>query len=102
MVEIAGDSSRDGCWSLIRLRVDGGCIVDADADGLDQDLRGLSLLEAAAVGGDAPRDDLRARGREGGWRDLGRLPSSGRPPPDTATAGSTQPPAAKTSGPGPG
>ena len=52
MTEIAGDSSRDGCWALVRLRVDGDRIVDADADGLDTDLRGLSLLEAAAVGGE--------------------------------------------------
>jgi tRNA-uridine 2-sulfurtransferase len=32
--------------------VDGDRIVDADADGLDGDLRGLTLLEAAAVGGE--------------------------------------------------
>jgi tRNA-uridine 2-sulfurtransferase len=50
--EISGDSSRDGCWALVRLRVDGDRIVDADADGLDGDLRGLTLLEAAAVGGE--------------------------------------------------
>jgi tRNA-uridine 2-sulfurtransferase len=53
MIELAGDSSRDGCWALVRLRLDADRIVDADADGLDADLRGLSLLEAAAVGGDA-------------------------------------------------
>jgi tRNA-specific 2-thiouridylase len=52
MIEISGDSSRDGCWALVRLRLDGEQIVDADADGLETDLRGLSLLEAAAVGGD--------------------------------------------------
>jgi tRNA-specific 2-thiouridylase len=52
MIEVAGDSSRDGCWTLVRLRIDGERIVDADADGLDADLRGLSLLEAAAVGGE--------------------------------------------------
>jgi tRNA-specific 2-thiouridylase len=52
MVEISGDASRGGCWALVRLRLDGDRIVDADADGLDHDLRGLSLLEAAAVGGD--------------------------------------------------
>src|SRR3989442_10871572 len=52
MLEISGDSSRDGCWALVRLRLDGERIVDADADGLDRDLRGLSLLEAAAVGGE--------------------------------------------------
>jgi len=52
MTEIAGDSSRDGCWALVRLRLDGDRIVDADAEGLDADLHGLSLLEAAAVGGE--------------------------------------------------
>jgi tRNA-specific 2-thiouridylase len=52
MTEIAGDSSRDGCWALVRLRLDGERIVDADADGLDSDLRGSSLMEAAAVGGE--------------------------------------------------
>jgi tRNA-specific 2-thiouridylase len=52
MTEIAGDSSRDGCWALVRLRLDGDRIVDADADGLDDDLRGLTLLEAASVGGE--------------------------------------------------
>jgi tRNA-specific 2-thiouridylase len=52
MIEIAGDSSRDACWALVRLCLDGDRIVDADADGLDADLRGLTLLEAAAVGGE--------------------------------------------------
>jgi tRNA-specific 2-thiouridylase len=52
VIEVAGDSSRDGCWALVRLRVDRDRIVDADADGLDTDVRGLTLLEAAAVGGD--------------------------------------------------
>jgi tRNA-specific 2-thiouridylase len=52
MIEVAGDSSRNGDWALVRLRVDGDRIVEADADGLDSDLRGLSLLEAAAVGGE--------------------------------------------------
>jgi tRNA-uridine 2-sulfurtransferase len=52
MTEIVGDSSRDGCWALVRLRLAGDRIVDVDADGLDTDLRGLSLLEAAAVGGE--------------------------------------------------
>ena len=43
----------------MRLRVDGDRIVDADADGLAHDLRGLTLLEAAAVGGDTlPVDAL--------------------------------------------
>jgi tRNA-uridine 2-sulfurtransferase len=50
--EVSGDSSRGECWALVRLRVDGDRIVDADADGLDAELRGLTLLEAAAVGGE--------------------------------------------------
>jgi tRNA-specific 2-thiouridylase len=52
VLEVSGDSTRDGCWALVRLRVDGDRIVDADADGLDADVRGLTLLEAAAVGGE--------------------------------------------------
>src|SRR5260221_8101325 len=53
MIEVSGDSSRDGCWALVRLRIESERIVDADADGLDVDLQGLSLLDAAAVGGEA-------------------------------------------------
>lgn len=49
---IVGDASRNGDWACVRLRLEGDRIVDADADGVDQDLRGLTLLEAAAVGGD--------------------------------------------------
>jgi tRNA-specific 2-thiouridylase len=52
MIEVAGDSSRDRDWTCVRLRIDDGRIVDADADGLDAPLRGLTLLEAAAVGGE--------------------------------------------------
>lgn len=52
MIEVAGDSSNDGRWALVRLRIDGERIVGADADGLDADLCGLTLLEAAAVGGE--------------------------------------------------
>jgi tRNA-specific 2-thiouridylase len=37
---------------VVRLRVDGDRIVEADAPGLDCDLNGLTLLEAAAVGGE--------------------------------------------------
>ena len=38
---------------------DGGRIVDADAPGIDADLRGLTLLEACAVGGETlPVDAL--------------------------------------------
>ena len=52
MLELFGDSSRGADWAAVRLRVDGRRIVDADAPGLDADLRGLTLLEAAAVGGE--------------------------------------------------
>jgi tRNA-uridine 2-sulfurtransferase len=52
MVESVGDSSRDGRWALVRLIVDGDRIVSAEAEGLERPLQGLTLLEAAAVGGD--------------------------------------------------
>jgi tRNA-uridine 2-sulfurtransferase len=59
MVELLGDSARGDAWAVVRLRVERGRIVDADADGLDSDLRGLTLLEAAAVGGETlPADAL--------------------------------------------
>ena len=52
MVEVVGDSTRDGRWALVRLEVEGERIVGAEADGLARPLDGLTLLEAAAVGGD--------------------------------------------------
>src|SRR3954471_6295520 len=52
MVQTAGDSTRDGRWALVRLAVDGDRIVSAEADGLDRSLKGLTLLKAAAVGGE--------------------------------------------------
>ena len=52
MIELVGDSSRAGEWALVRLTVDGDRIVAADAPGLARSLDGLTLLEAAAVGGD--------------------------------------------------
>ena len=60
MIELAGDSSRDGELALVRLRVDGDRIVDADAPGLARDLRGLTLLEAAAVPGETLAADALA------------------------------------------
>jgi tRNA-specific 2-thiouridylase len=51
-MEIAGDSSRDGSWALVRLQVEDDRIVAADAPGLDRPLAGLTLLEAAAVPGE--------------------------------------------------
>jgi len=52
MVEIVGDSTRDGRWALVRLAVEGDRIISAQAEGLERPLAGLTLLEAAAVGGD--------------------------------------------------
>ena len=52
MIEVVGDASRDGEWALVRLVVEGDSIVRADADGLERPLEGLTLLEAAAVGGE--------------------------------------------------
>jgi len=52
VLELIGDSARGADWALVRLRVDRGLIVEADADGLDEPLPGLTLLEAAAVGGE--------------------------------------------------
>src|SRR3954452_15856609 len=52
MVESFGDSSRGGDWAAVRISVDGERIVAADAPGLERDLVGLTLLEAAAVGGE--------------------------------------------------
>jgi tRNA-specific 2-thiouridylase len=59
MRELVGDSARGADWAFVRLRVDRGRIVDADAAGVAEDLRGLTLLEAAAVGGETlPVDAL--------------------------------------------
>ncbi len=57
--ELLGDSARGADWAIVRLRVEGDTIVDADAAGIAEDLRGMSLLEAAAVGGETlPVDAL--------------------------------------------
>src|SRR4051794_31647346 len=59
MRELYGDSARGADWAAVRLTVDGRRIVDADAPGIATDLRGLTLLEAAAVGGETlPVDAL--------------------------------------------
>jgi tRNA-specific 2-thiouridylase len=52
VIEVVGDSSRGTEWRFVRLGVEGDRIVSADADGLERPLLGLTLLEAAAVGGD--------------------------------------------------
>src|SRR6476619_599232 len=52
MHELFGDSSRNGDWAAVRLLVDGDRIAEADAPGLARDVAGLTLLEAATVGGE--------------------------------------------------
>jgi tRNA-uridine 2-sulfurtransferase len=59
VIQLLGDSARGSDFALVRLTFDGERIVDADADGLARPLVGLTLLEAAAVGGETlPVDAL--------------------------------------------
>ncbi|MBA2476690.1 MAG: tRNA 2-thiouridine(34) synthase MnmA [Actinobacteria bacterium] len=60
MIEATGDSARGEEWAFVRLAIEGGRIVDADADGLESPLRGLTLLEAAAVPGETLAADALA------------------------------------------
>ena len=50
--EVYGDATRGDAWAAVRLAVDGERITAADAVGLDRPLAGLTLLEAASVGGE--------------------------------------------------
>jgi tRNA-uridine 2-sulfurtransferase len=50
--EIFGDATRGGAWAAVRLTVEGDRIVQSDAPALERQLVGLTLVEAAAVGGD--------------------------------------------------
>src|SRR5262245_11290099 len=52
ITEVFGDATRGDAWAAVRLELDGERIVVADAPGLDRPLVGLTLLEAAAAGGD--------------------------------------------------
>ena len=60
MIEVVGDSSRDGEVALVRLTVEGDRIVDSDAESLERPLAGLTLLEAAAVPGETLAADALA------------------------------------------
>lgn len=51
-VELIGDSARGERLALVRLVVDDGRIVEAEAPGMERDLVGMTLLEAAAVPGE--------------------------------------------------
>jgi len=50
--QVLGDATRGGEWAAVRLEVEGERIVAADAPGLERDPAGLTLLEAAALGGE--------------------------------------------------
>jgi tRNA-specific 2-thiouridylase len=50
--EVVGDATRGGEWVAVRLELDGDRIVEADSDGFDRPLTGLTLLEAAAIQGE--------------------------------------------------
>jgi tRNA-uridine 2-sulfurtransferase len=50
--EVFGDATRGDAWASVRLTVDGDTIVASDAPGLGRPLEGLTLLEAAAIGGE--------------------------------------------------
>jgi tRNA-uridine 2-sulfurtransferase len=60
VIEVVGDSSRDGDVALVRLTIVGDRIVSADAPGLARPLDGLTLLEAAAVPGETLAADALA------------------------------------------
>jgi tRNA-uridine 2-sulfurtransferase len=52
VIELVGDSALGTEWAFVRLQFDGRHIVAAEADGLERSLVGLTLLQAAAVGGE--------------------------------------------------
>jgi tRNA-uridine 2-sulfurtransferase len=58
--ELVGDSARGADFAFVRLTLDGDRIVEADAPGLERSLLGLTLLEAAAVGGETLAADALA------------------------------------------
>jgi tRNA-uridine 2-sulfurtransferase len=52
VIQVVGDSARGSDWAFVRLTLDGDRIAAAEATGLERSLVGLTLLEAAAVGGE--------------------------------------------------
>lgn len=59
-MQLLGDSARGAEYALVRLTVEDDRIVEADAGGLDRPLVGLTLFEAAAVGGETLAADALA------------------------------------------
>jgi len=66
--ELLGDSARGSEFAFVRLSLDGDRIVEADAPGLERSLVGLTLLEAAAVGGETLAADALANAIGPGFR----------------------------------
>jgi tRNA-uridine 2-sulfurtransferase len=52
VTQVFGDATRGDAWAAVSLTVDGEQVVAADAPGLDRPLPGLTLIEAAGVGGE--------------------------------------------------
>src|SRR5262245_58341361 len=52
VIQLLGDSARGADFALVRLTIDDDRIVDAETPGLERSIVGLTLLEAAAVGGE--------------------------------------------------
>ena len=52
-LEVIGDSARGEAYAVARLVIDGDRVVEAEAAGMARPLTGLTLLEAAAVPGEA-------------------------------------------------
>ena len=75
MIESFGDATRDGEWASVRLKVEGDTIVSADAPGLTRSLDGMTLIDAAAVGGEPLAVDALASALGPIFR---AMPSSGR------------------------
>ncbi|HJQ74626.1 MAG TPA: tRNA methyl transferase PRC-barrel domain-containing protein, partial [Gaiellaceae bacterium] len=75
MREVFGDSSRNGEWAAVRLVVDGDRIVEADAPGLERNIRGLTPFVAASVGGETLAVDALANALGSVFR---AAPSPGR------------------------
>ena len=64
-IEATGDSARGEAYEYARLVVEGERIVEADAEGMDGPLAGLTLLEAAAVPGETLAADAVANALAG-------------------------------------
>jgi tRNA-specific 2-thiouridylase len=52
VTDVFGDATRGESWAAVQLTVEDDRILAADAPGIDHELEGLTLLEAARVGGD--------------------------------------------------